>query len=130
MRSGIRASGATNEAWQHNLRALGDFIRTQRQLARLSLRELADLTNVSNAYLSQVERGLHEPSVRVIKAIADALQVSAKVLLAQAGVLEPDEHGLKSTEGTVAAIRADSRLTDAQKAAMIAVYQSYAAGSS
>ena len=66
---------------------LGGYIRSQRQLAQLSLRELAARTNVSNAYLSQIERGLHEPSVRVITSIADALQLSAEALLSQAGVL-------------------------------------------
>ena len=66
------------------LRALGDFIKAQRQMAELSLRELAARTNVSNPYLSQIERGLHEPSVRVLKAIAGALNMSAESLLKQA----------------------------------------------
>ncbi len=63
--------------WPGNLKALGDYIRQQRQLANLSLRDLAARTNVSNPYLSQIERGLHEPSVRVLRAIATALNVSA-----------------------------------------------------
>ena len=58
------------DAWKAQIEALGGFIHTQRKLAQLSLRELADLTSLSNAYLSQVERGLHEPSVRVLKSIA------------------------------------------------------------
>ncbi|MCC7076399.1 MAG: helix-turn-helix transcriptional regulator, partial [Acidimicrobiia bacterium] len=61
--------------------ALGRFIRAQRKLANLSLRQLADLTDVSNPYLSQIERGRHEPSVRVISAIARALNLSAETLL-------------------------------------------------
>ncbi len=73
------------QPWQE---ALGDFIRSQRKLANLSLRDMAERTNVSNPYLSQLERGLHEPSVRVLKSIAQALNLSAETLLAQAGVLE------------------------------------------
>ena len=119
------------ESWQAQREALGAFIRTQRQMANLSLRQLADLTNLSNPYLSQVERGLHEPSVRVLKALSGALNVSAETLLAQAGLVDavtgekadaPDEAG--EEERTAAAIAADKRLTDDQKAALIAVYRS------
>lgn len=119
------------DSWQAQREALGAFIRTQRQMANLSLRQLADLTNLSNPYLSQVERGLHEPSVRVLKAISGALNVSAETLLAQAGLVDavtgekadaPDEAG--EEERTEAAIAADKRLTDDQKAALIAVYRS------
>ena len=119
------------ESWQAQREALGAFIRTQRQMANLSLRQLADLTSLSNPYLSQVERGLHEPSVRVLKAISDALNVSAETLLAQAGLVDavtgekadrPDEAG--EEERTEAAIAADKRLTDDQRAALIAVYRS------
>src|SRR6201985_2313371 len=76
------------DPWQAQREALGAFIRSQRQLANLSLRQLAELTSLSNPYLSQVERGLHEPSVRVLKAISDALNVSAETLLAQAGLVD------------------------------------------
>src|ERR1700733_14782185 len=76
------------DSWQAQREALGAFIRTQRQTANLSLRQLAELTSLSNPYLSQVERGLHEPSVRVLKAISDALNVSAETLLAQAGLVD------------------------------------------
>ena len=119
------------DSWQAQREALGAFIRTQRQMANLSPRQLADLTNLSNPYLSQVERGLHEPSVRVLKAISDALNVSAETLLAQAGLVDavvgekaggPDEAG--EDERTEAAIAADKRLSDDQKAALIAVYRS------
>jgi transcriptional regulator with XRE-family HTH domain len=119
------------DSWQAQREALGAFIRTQRQMANLSLRQLADLTSLSNPYLSQVERGLHEPSVRVLKAISDALNVSAETLLAQAGLVDavtgenagaPDEAG--EEERTEAAIAADKRLSDDQKAALIAVYRS------
>ena len=67
------------------MNALGEFIRAQRQLANLSLREMASMTSVSNAYLSQVERGLHQPSLKVLHSIAAALQLSTEQLLAQGG---------------------------------------------
>lgn len=115
-----------NEAWKAQQQALGAFIRAQRNFANLSLRELAALTDLSNAYLSQVERGLHQPSVRVLNAVASALNVSAETLLAQAGLLSEDEE----RAGTEAAILADPALTDAQKEAMLSVYRSFVAPSS
>ncbi len=115
------------DPWRSQLTLLGEFIRTQRKLARLSLRELADMTKVSNAYLSQIERGLHQPSLRVIRSIADALNVSADALLAQAGMVDgptttPATDGSPNTE---AAIRRDPDLTDDEREALIAVYRSY-----
>src|SRR6476469_6640063 len=117
---------ATDDPWRNQLEALGEFIRSQRKLAHLSLRDLADRTQVSNPYLSQIERGLHEPSVRVLKSIARALNVSAETLLSQAGLLEGEEAGGASGSGpgstgadTEAVIRADARLTDAQKTALL-----------
>ena len=104
------------------LHALGSFIRAQRQLANLSLRQMADLAQVSNPYLSQLERGLHEPSVRVLQSIARALNVSADTLLAHAGVDTDDEAELPDTES---AIRSDDRLSDDQKQALLSVYRSY-----
>src|SRR5919197_6631784 len=100
------------QPWQE---ALGDFIRSQRRLANLSLRDLADKTNISNPYLSQLERGLHEPSVRVLKSIAQALNLSAETLLAQAGLLEDVAVDVADAPDTEAAIRADTKLTDPQK---------------
>ena len=70
------------DPWQGQREALGAFIRTQRQMVNLSLRQLAELPSLSNPYLSQVERGLHQPSVRVLKAISDALNLSVEALLA------------------------------------------------
>ena len=116
--------------------ALGAFIREQRKRANLSLRQLAELTSLSNPYLSQVERGLHQPSVRVLKAISDALNVSAETLHGpgrpdrrdrrhrpgrQDGRTAAGQAGVPDTED---AIRADQRLGDEQKAALIAVYRS------
>lgn len=117
------------DAWKLQLQALGAFIRSQRQLANLSLRELADLTHLSNAYISQIERGLHEPSVRVLKALAGALDLSADTLLAEAGLLE-ERRAAKDAEvraATESAIRADPGLTEAQKEALLSVYRSYVA---
>ena len=99
----------------------GRYLRTQRQLARLSLRQLAELTRVSNPYLSQIERGLHRPSVAVIRALAEALDVSAEELLAHAAGLGDDPAPELSTE---AAIRSDPRLDPSQKSALLAVYRS------
>jgi transcriptional regulator with XRE-family HTH domain len=102
---------------------LGSFIRAQRQMANLSLRQLSALAKVSNPYLSQVERGLHEPSMRVLKSIADALNVSAGTLFEQAGMTgAPDNRGDDATES---AIRVDRRLTEVQRSAMLNVYRSY-----
>ena len=76
------------DMWDAQREALGAFIHEQRKRANLSLRQLAELTKLSNPYLSQVERGLHQPSVRVLKAISDALNLSAETMLAQAGLLD------------------------------------------
>ena len=111
---------------------LGDLIRHQRHLADLSLRELAALTSVSNAYLSQVERGLHQPSLKVVQSIARALGLPPLSLLAEAGLMDgsdpqPDATTGVATGATEAAIRADGKLTDAEKDALVAVYRSYVA---
>ena len=102
---------------------LGAFIRAQRQMANLSLRQLSALTEVSNPYLSQVERGLHEPSVRVLRLIADALNVSAETLFEHAGLINSTEK--LDDEATENAIRDDRRLTEPQRRALLSVYRSY-----
>jgi transcriptional regulator with XRE-family HTH domain len=125
------------DPWEAQREALGAFIREQRKRANLSLRQLAELTSLSNPYLSQVERGLHQPSVRVLKALSGALNVSAETLLAQAGLIDAitgqtpaDGNGAEAqpagqpVPGTEDAIRADPRLSEEQKAALIAVYRS------
>ena len=124
------------DLWEAQREALGAFIKEQRKRANLSLRQLAELTSLSNPYLSQVERGLHQPSVRVLKALSDALNVSAETLLAQAGLIDaiaatgPDATAAQGAQDkpdlpqTEDAIRADQRLGDEQKAALIAVYRS------
>jgi transcriptional regulator with XRE-family HTH domain len=126
----------TDDPWQSHFEAFGSFLRAQRQLANLSLREMAARTKVSNAYLSQLERGLHAPSVRVLRSIARALDLSTEVMLAQAGLFEPDpatENGATENGtdrpaeplGTEAAIRDDPRLTEDQKGALLRVYRSF-----
>lgn len=112
--------------WRTQAEALGAFIRAQRQLADLSLREMATMTDVSNAYLSQIERGLHQPSVRVLSAIALALRVSPDELLAEAGLRGPADPGSPAHVcSTVEAISHDPRLTDDQRRALLGVYRSF-----
>src|SRR5919201_3039960 len=110
------------DPWEAQREALGAFIREQRKRANLSLRQLAELTTLSNPYLSQVERGLHQPSVRVLKLIADALGVPAETLLAEAGLADADHDGPQPE--VESAIQADARLSEEQKAALIAVDRS------
>ena len=119
----------SDEPWEPQLEALGTFLRTQRRLANLSLRQMAERTKVSNAYLSQIERGLHVPSMRVLRSIARALDVSAEAMLVQAGLMADaplDEEGA-ALRGTEAAIRADPDLNEDQKGALLSVYRSYLA---
>ena len=101
-------------------KSLGEFIRTQRRLTNLSLRQMAELAGVSNPYLSQVERGLYKPSAEVLKGIADALKLSAQTLYARAGLLDADD-GADATD-VEAAIRLDPVLTPGQKETLIRVY--------
>jgi transcriptional regulator with XRE-family HTH domain len=114
-------------------KSFGEFIRTQRRLADMSLRQLANVTKVSNPYLSQIERGIYKPSAEVIKAIADALKISAESLYARVGLL--DERPAKEVEAEREArdraadversIRLDDRLSGEQKSALLRVYRSF-----
>jgi transcriptional regulator with XRE-family HTH domain len=116
-----------DDPWSRQVDAFGQFIHTQRKLAKLSLRELAARTEVSNAYLSQLEHGLHAPSVRVLKSLADAFNVSVTTMLEQAGMLDEDDGEGRGPAGVEAAISADVRLTDAQKEALLGVYRGFTA---
>lgn len=126
---------APESPWEPHLAAFGQYLRSQRRLANLSLRDMAERTKVSNAYLSQIERGLHAPSVRVLRSIAQALDLSAEAMLAHAGLVDAavpaeEEEGAEGTAqsakgGTEAAIRRDPALTDDQKEALLSVYRSY-----
>src|SRR6266436_1121245 len=115
------------DPWDAQMKALGSFIRSRRKLANLSLRQLAEKTRLSNPYLSQIERGLHQPSMRVIKLISEALNVSAETLLTHAGLLhhaDGEGHAAPGAPVVEQAIEADLRLSDQQKAALISVYRS------
>jgi transcriptional regulator with XRE-family HTH domain len=118
------ASGGSPKA---RLEALGALIRAQRMTAGLSLRVLAERAKVSNAYLSQIERGLHEPSISVLAAIADALDVSLEALLTRAGILAPDAEapGGALIRDTEAAILGDPELSEAQRIALLSIYRSF-----
>jgi transcriptional regulator with XRE-family HTH domain len=109
-------------------RGVGEFIRTQRELANLSLRQLADIAKVSNPYLSQIERGLHKPSADVLKNIASALRISAETMYAQAGLLDDAGAGKaagRSLEGVEEAIRRDARLSADQKETLARIYRGF-----
>lgn len=101
--------------------SLGDFIRRQRELSEMSMREFARLAGISNPYLSQIERGLRAPSEQVLHAIADTLKISADTLYEHAGVPLAEDGPSK----VVAAIREDPRLTGRQRQALIQVYEAF-----
>ncbi|WP_407685220.1 helix-turn-helix domain-containing protein [Mycobacterium sp. HUMS_1102779] len=100
---------------------IGSFIRSQRELAQVSVRQLAERSGVSNPYLSQVERGLRKPSADVLNQIAKALRVSAEVLYVRAGILEPGE-----TSQVRDAIVTDMAITERQKQILLDIYASFA----
>lgn len=116
-------------AWQAQRAAMGAFIRSQRELANMSLRELSRATQISNAYLSQVERGLHDPTLKVLTQIAEALHLTVEDLLregaAAAAPGAPDQPGGGGAGSVEAAVLADTRLTAAEKDALLTVYRSY-----
>jgi transcriptional regulator with XRE-family HTH domain len=102
--------------------SLGEIIRRQRELSELSMRQFASMAGISNPYLSQIERGLREPSDKVVEAIAETLHTSADALYAQAGLgEEPDDSTV------VDAIKADPHLTAAQRRALITTYEGFLA---
>jgi transcriptional regulator with XRE-family HTH domain len=104
------------DRWQD----LGEFIRDQRNTARLSLRRLSDMAGISNPYLSQIERGLRKPSAEILQQIARALRISAETLYVRAGILD------ESAESDVeAAVRADPSITERQKQTLLDVYRSF-----
>jgi transcriptional regulator with XRE-family HTH domain len=115
------------DPWKAQVEAFGRYLKTQRQFSELSLRELARMTNLSNAYISQLERGMHEPSLRVLRALADALGIPLETLLAQTWLRSDGGPPAESAEATEAVIRGDAALSDAQKEALLAVYRSYVA---
>src|SRR4051794_3288394 len=103
--------------------SLGEAIRRQRELSKVSMRQFASLAGISNPYLSQIERGLREPSDKVMESIAEALQTSADALYHQAGLDDEPE----ASSGVVDAITADPRLTAAQRRALLTTYEGFLA---
>ena len=100
---------------------VGDFIRSQREVARMSVRRLAEAAGMSNPYLSQIERGLRKPSAEILQQIAKALQISAETLYERAGFLAPGG----TTRGVREAIGSDPLLTPEQQHALLNVYESF-----
>ncbi len=103
---------------------MGAFIRSQRMLSNMSLRQLSQATQISNAYLSQIERGMHDPTLRVLVQIGDALHLSIEEMLQKAKETEDAEASVLTVE---AAIAADTVLSAPEKQALLAVYRSYLA---
>jgi transcriptional regulator with XRE-family HTH domain len=104
-----------------NMNSIGEYIRQQREQAKISLRQLAEQAGVSNPYLSQVERGLRKPSADILQQIAKGLRISAEALYVQAGILEdrPGDSGVRS------ALLTDPQLTERQKQVLIEIYESF-----
>ncbi len=101
--------------------SIGEYIRQQREQARISMRQLAQQAGVSNPYLSQIERGLRKPSADILQQIAKGLRISAEALYVQAGILEdrPSESGVRS------ALLADSELSERQKQVLMEIYEAF-----
>jgi len=104
--------------------SLGEIIRRQRELSRLSMRQFAQLAGISNPYLSQIERGLREPSERVVDAIARSLETTAEALYEEAGLVAEEEATLTAVP---VAIAADPALTPRQRKVMLEVYEAFVA---
>jgi transcriptional regulator with XRE-family HTH domain len=106
---------------EDRLTELGEFIRSQREVARISVRRLAELADVSNPYLSQIERGLRKPSAEILQQIAKALQISSESLYVRAGILDPDRDPEVSVPD---AVHRDPYLDAEQKRTLLRVYES------
>jgi transcriptional regulator with XRE-family HTH domain len=105
---------------------VGGVIRRQRELAHMSVRQLARVSKVSNAYLSQIERGLHAPSLRVLSAVSEALSVSMEdLLVGRVGTAPVGTAPPPGTQDLTAAIKAEPRLSTSQKEALLAVYRGF-----
>ena len=113
-------AAVVSNAAQNAAQDIGSFIRTQREAAQVSVRQLAEKAGVSNPYLSQIERGLRKPSADVLQQIAKALRVSAEVLYVRAGILEPSE-----TSEVRDAIITDTAITERQKQILLDIYASF-----
>lgn len=118
-----KPNGEAESSLTDRAQVLGEFIRDQRRVARLSLRKLSDMAQISNPYLSQIERGLRKPSAEILQQLAKALRISAETLYVQAGILEERSDG----PDLAAAIRTEPTLSEAQKRALIQVLRSFQA---
>jgi transcriptional regulator with XRE-family HTH domain len=103
-----------------SVRGLGEYIRDQRKISQISLRQLARQAGVSNPYLSQIERGLRKPSAEILQQIAKALRISAEALYVQAGILDEREAG-----SVAAAVLADPVISERQKQVLLEIYESF-----
>jgi transcriptional regulator with XRE-family HTH domain len=101
---------------------VGEFIRAQRETARMSVRRLAEVAGVSNPYLSQIERGIRRPSAEILQQLAAALRISVETMYVHAGFLQPRHDAAPSVPE---AIEADAKLTPEQKSALLGVYRSF-----
>ena len=117
-----------NEELDRRLADVGEFIKNQREVASMSVRRLANLANISNPYLSQIERGLRKPSADILQQIARALKISAETLNDRAGILDPEHAG--GRPGVRDAIAGDPLLTNEQRQALLNVYESFVAATS
>ena len=116
-----KQAGQTEGMRNVNVNSIGDYIREQREQAKISMRQLAQSAGVSNPYLSQIERGLRKPSADILQQIAKGLRISAEALYVQAGILEdrPADSGVRS------ALLADPQLSERQKQVLIEIYESF-----
>ena len=104
-----------------NVNSIGEYIREQREQAKISMRQLAQSAGVSNPYLSQIERGLRKPSADILQQIAKGLRISAEALYVQAGILEDRQ----PDSGVRSALLADPQLSERQKQVLIEIYESF-----
>lgn len=88
------------------------------------MRKLAELADVSNPYLSQIERGLRRPSAEILQQLARALSISSESLYVRAGLLDAPADGDVDVVGE---IRRDTALSAEHRAALIRIYESFRA---
>lgn len=111
--------------WEQHLERLGGYIKAQRQFSQLSQRQLAEMSQLSDTYMSQLERGRHEPSLRVLRSLADSLGVSTAEMIRRATGIDMEAESPTATEE---AVRNDPRFTDAQKRALLSIVESFTDG--
>ena len=109
------------DGFNDRMRELGEFIREQRSVARLSVRRLSDMAGISNPYLSQIERGLRKPSAEILQQIARALEISSETLYVRAGILDERESGAD----LAGEIKRDPYISEDQKKTLVRIYTSF-----